>query len=147
MTTMRNTIYRGSHGGILIAMLIAVLWGAPASAVQTSCHPVHGGRGGYAMEGASADDGNGDTFVYTAAAVTERIQWWAPANSCACPAVQCPFLNEASPPCQVSCGSRQSAVCQCATCQGVGGIVSLVGFNSCSCVSPPPRGSTGGRSR
>ena len=85
--------------------------------------------------------------VHQEATVTERIQWWAPANSCACPAVQCSFLSESSPPCQVSCGARQSAVCQCATCQGVGGIVSLVGYNSCYCISPPPRSSPGGRSR
>jgi hypothetical protein len=102
MTTTRSTICRGSHGGILGAMLIATLWVATASAAQTSCHPAQGGHG--------------DPFVYTAGVVTERIQWWAPANSCACPAVQCSFLSEASPPCQVSCGARQSAVCQCATC-------------------------------
>lgn len=145
MTTTKNTFCRGIQGGILVAMLIAALWGAPASAAPTSSHPAHEGRGGYSMEGASADDG--DTFVYMAGAVTERIQWWGPANSCACPAVQCSFMSESSPPCQVACGSRQSAMCQCATCQGVGGIVSLVGYNSCYCVSPPPRGSPGGRSR
>ena len=82
----------------------------------------------------------------TDGAVTETIQW-APANSCACPAVQCPFMNGSSLACQVSCASRQSAVCQCATCQGIGGIVKLSGFNSCRCVSPPPSGSPGGRRR
>jgi hypothetical protein len=147
MTTMRHTICKGIHGGVLGTMLIAALWVAPASAAQTFCHPTPGGQGGYSIEGAAADDGNGNTFVYMAGAVTERIQWWGPANACACPAAQCSFMSEASPPCQVSCGARQSAVCQCATCQGVGGIVSLVGFNSCYCVSPTPRGSPGGRSR
>jgi hypothetical protein len=147
MTTTRNTFYRGIQGGLLVAMLIAAWWVAPASAAPTSCHPASGGRGGYSVEGASAAYGNGDTSVYMAGAVTERIQWWGPANACACPAVQCSFMSESSPPCQVSCGARQSAVCQCATCQGAGGIVSLVGYNSCYCISPPPRGSTGGRSR
>ena len=86
------------------------------------------------------------TAVHKDVAVTEKIQW-APANSCACPAVQCPFMNGSSPACQVSCASRQSAVCQCATCQGIGGIVKLSGFNSCRCVPPQPSGRTGGRRR
>jgi hypothetical protein len=84
--------------------------------------------------------------VHQEGTVTERIQWGG-ANACACPAVHCAFLNASSPPCQVSCGARQSAVCQCATCQGVGGIVSLSGVNSCYCVAPPPRDSPGGRRR
>jgi len=84
--------------------------------------------------------------VHQEGAVTERIQW-IPGNACGCPAVRCEFMNESSPPCQVSCASRQSAVCQCATCQGVGGIVSLVGVNSCHCVTHPSSGSTGYRRR
>jgi len=84
--------------------------------------------------------------VHQDGAVTESVQW-APGNACACPAVRCPFMNESSPPCQVSCASRQSAVCRCATCQGAGGIASLVGFNSCHCVTHPPSGSTGRRRR
>jgi hypothetical protein len=147
MTTTRNTFWRGSHGRILVAMLIAVLWVAPASAAQTVGHPAQRWQSGDDTAGTSADDDNSDTLVHMAGAVTERIQWWGPANACACPSVQCSFMSEASPPCQVSCGARQSAVCQCATCQGVGGIVSLVGSNSCYCVSPPARGGTGGRSR
>ena len=79
-------------------------------------------------------------------AVTERIQWGG-GNACACPAVQCAFMSASSPPCQVSCAARQSAVCQCATCQGAGGIVSLSGFNSCQCVTHPSSGSQGGRRR
>ena len=79
-------------------------------------------------------------------AVTERIQW-GQGNACACPAVHCSFMNASSPPCQVSCAARQSAVCQCATCQGVGGIVSMSGVNSCRCITPPPSDSTGGRRR
>ena len=79
-------------------------------------------------------------------AVIEHIQW-IPGNACACPAVRCSFMNETSPPCQVSCASGESAVCQCATCRGAGGIVSLVGVNSCRCVASPSSGSRERRSR
>ena len=140
MTTTRHTLWRGSQGGILVAMLIAALWGALASAAQPSWYPVQGWQGGEDTADAAADDGTCAPVVSMAGVATERIQWWTPANACACPAVQCSFMSGSSPPCQVSCGARQSAVCQCATCQGAGGIVSLVGYNSCSCVSPPSRG-------
>jgi hypothetical protein len=78
--------------------------------------------------------------VQQAEAVIEHIQWGG-GNSCACPAVNCSFMNASSPPCQVSCGARQSAVCQCATCQGAGGIVRMSGFISFYCVTPPSSGS------
>ena len=94
---------------------------------------------------APAADGMRPT-VHQEETVTERVQWGG-ANACACPALPCAFLNASSPACQVSCGASQSAVCQWATCQGVGEIVSLSGVNSCYCVAPPPRESPGGRSR
>jgi hypothetical protein len=147
MTTTRHTLSRGGQGEILAAILIATLWVAAASAAPASYHLEHRGRCGDATADAAVSYGDSNPFVKTAGAVTERIQWWGQANACACPAVQCSFMSESSPPCQVACGARQSAVCQCATCQGVGGIVSLVGYNSCYCVSPSPRGSPGGRSR
>ena len=104
----------------------------------------------HALKSHSTWYADGDKGILTTVdkdiAVMETIQW-APANSCACPAVQCPFMNESSPPCQVSCASRQSAVCRCAMCQGIGGIVRLSGFNSCYCVTPQPSGGAGGRSR
>jgi hypothetical protein len=78
--------------------------------------------------------------------ITESIQW-IPGNACACSAVRCSFMNESSPPCEVSCASGQSAMCQCAICQGAGGIVSLVGVNSCRCITLPPSGGTGYRRR
>ena len=62
-------------------------------------------------------DGGQDVLpaVHQDIAVIDRIQW-TPGNACACSAVRCSFMNESSPPCEVSCAPRQSAVCQCATC-------------------------------